>query len=223
MYERMEERTKFILKCIILIPLAILLVFFCWPRESGETEGAIFRNTVRERLASPLNIEICDIQDFVIQDGKETVRVVIFSDANDKKYSEYYMHYYQLQKNGTYELYQGGKGTSSGMLCQGVYDFPGIRIRGYEKSYNCYYVTDPAIKEFVVRYEYFWREDDGKLKTQVQKQAVTVEEGSQMFCLLDPWDMDFAPQIKEGTDHSVVYSASAYDWEGNLLFGSSEK
>ncbi len=225
MEKRQEKRIMTILKCVILIPLAILLIFFCWSRESGETEGAILRNIVREGLAFPVDIEICHVQDFVLENGQETMRGVIFNEDKKKDHliwsdQQYRIHWYQLQENERYELYWGGKGTTGGWMCQGIYWFPGLHLNGYKDSYDLFYVTDHDIAKFVIWYSYDLENEIGEKKTQVEKGIVSVETIPELICIPNYLDQPFATkETDEIENKSCSIKVSSYDAEGNLLYG----
>ena len=210
-------------KLFIGIPVLIILVFLCWPRESGDTEAAMKRNIARERLTKLSDIEIQHVQDFVREDAGETMRGVIFSDASDS-WPGYYLHWYQLQEDGTFKLYWGGDGTSVGKMCDGVYSIAGLTLHGVDHSYDLYYVNDPKVSEFVIRFEYVL--DEETREKQVEYGSVKVDRVPELICIPEFYEHEFAPEKLKGddvTDRSCGTSISAFDENGNLLSGAMAK
>ena len=219
----MDEKKKRLVKLLIGIPVLIILVFLCWPRESGDTEAAMKRNIVRERLAPFSAVEIQHVQDFVLEDAGETMRGVVFSDTSDP-WPGYYLHWYQLQEDGTFKLYWGDDGNSVGKMCDGVYSASRLRLHGVEHDYDLYYVNDPKVSEFVIRFEYYL--DEEKKESQVEYGSVKVDSVPELICIPDYYMHDFAPDALKGEDvtsRSCSFSISAFDENGNLLSGAMAK
>lgn len=216
----MDERKKLFVKLMIGIPALIILVFLCWPRESGDTEAAMKRNIVRERLTLFSSVEIQHVQDFVLEDAGETMRGVVFSDTSDP-WPWYYLYWYQLQEDGSFQLYWGDDGTSVGKMCDGVYSAGRLRLHGVEHDYDMYYVNDPKVSEFIIRFDYSLDEEGEE--RQVEYGSVKVDSVPELICIPDYYMHDFAPEVLKGEDvsRSCGFSISAFDEDGNLLSGSA--
>ncbi|WP_458407761.1 hypothetical protein [Anaerotignum sp.] len=221
----MDEKKKTLVKLLIGIPIVIILVFLCWPRENGDTEAAMKRNIVRERLAPFSAVEIQHVQDFVLEDAGETMRGVVFADTSDP-WPGYYLHWYQLQEDGSFQLYWGDDGNIIGKMCDGVYSASPLRLHGIEHDYDMYYVNDPKVSEFVIRFEYFL--DEEKKESQVEYGSVKVDSVPELICIPEYYMHDFAPEAEAWkgdavTSRSCSTSISAFDENGNLLSGAMAK
>lgn len=219
----MDEKKNNLWKVELLIgaPIILILVFLCWPRESGDTEAAMKRNIVRERLAPFSAVEIQHVQDFVLEDAGETMRGVVFADTSDS-WSGYYLHWYQQQEDETFKLYWGGDGNSVGKMCDGVYSASSLLLHGVNNDYDIYYVNDPKVSEFVIRFEYNLDEEGNE--RQVEYGSVKVDSVPELICIPDFYMHDFAPEVLKDEDvghRTCGLSISAFDEKGNLLSGAS--
>ena len=207
-------------KLLIGVPIILILVFLCWPRESGDTEAAMKRNIVRERLASFSAVEIQHVQDFVLEDAGETMRGVVFADTSDP-WPGYYLHWYQQQEDGTFKLYWGDEGNSVGKMCDGVYSASDLLLHGVNHDYDIYYVNDPKVSEFVIRFEYNLDEEGNE--RQVEYGSVKVDSVPELICIPDFYMHDFSPEVLKDEDvghRACGLSISSFDEKGNLLSGA---
>lgn len=219
------------IKLLIALPVLIILVFLCWPREYGNTDPAIFRNIIRETMDFPGEIQIYHIKDVMVQDGMETMRAVIFNDDGDDihidwREQQYRIHWYQLNADGDYELYWGEDGVSGGWMCQGVYHFPDLTMHGYEDTYNLYYVTDPEIKEILLKFNYKIGKENGEIKTQTEYASVKADHAPELICIPSYLSHPFRPEIYDDpsfNERGCTITLSAFDAEGNLLYGDMAK
>lgn len=216
----MDERKKTrkrdsrdILKWGLLLLIVLLLFYQFLPLEYGNSKGALKRNIVRELCIFPWEISVETVEDFTFQDGQEMMRAVVYEEDG-----RYVLQWYRLNKNGDYEIYWKGGSQYSRLECRGVHNFPDLKINGYQKAYDLYYVTLPEIKEMQLQYDYHLQFEGEKDFLQTNTISVPVEETPQLFCIPDPWDMEFAPKLPKDTVRIVRVSVSAYDGEGKLLY-----
>lgn len=226
----MDEKGKTLVKLLIGIPVILILIFFCMPREYGNTESSVLRNIVRETLSLPFSVDICHVEDFAVHDGMETMRGVVFDNERENPLiwsdQQYRIHWYQLNDEGNYELYWGDEGTSGGWMCQGVYHFPGLSMHGYEDTYDLYYVTDPEIKEIILKIQYKIGKENDEIKTQTEYASVAVDHVPELICIPSFISHPFRPEIYDDpsfNEKGCTISVSAFDEEGNLLYGDMGK
>ncbi len=212
----MGERKKHIWKLAVILPVVLILIFLCWPREKGNTEGAIFRNIVRETLMPPMALDICHIEDIDFPEGR--FRAVIFESKLNAPF--YNIHWYQQNEDGDYILLWGDEGGIGSKMCEEVYTFTSLLMKDSPVRYDIYYVNDPVVKEVVIQYIFG---AEGK-QIQTEYASVAVEKTPQLLCLPSYDDLYFAPDVlKQADSMSCGTDLSALDEEGNVLSGAVTK